>query len=112
MSLLDHGPDHVVIYPSMWAADQDGNHAWRPGPTGHQVTARVQPISSADLVVNGQQVATLARVITRDAPAGPWDRVEWDGRTWDVIGEPEQRGDSPATRHTTIVIRARGVNRG
>ena len=107
MSLLDHGPHAIVVYPSVWAADADGNFAWRPGHTPVLVWARVQPVGSTELVVNGQQVATVARVIARHAPAGPWDRIDYDGRTWDVLGEPEQRGDSPATRHTTALIHAR-----
>jgi hypothetical protein len=109
LSLLDDGHDLITVYPSVWAPDADGNHAWRPGTTGVRVRARVQPISSTELVVNGQQVATLARLIARHVPAGPWDRVEWAGRTWDILGEPEQRGDSPATVHTTVVIQAQGV---
>lgn len=108
MSLLDTGTHALAIYPAVWEPDPDGNWAWRPGQTPVLVWARVQPVSSTELVVNGQQVVTLARVIARHAPAGPWDRIEHDGRSWDVLGEPEQRGDSPATRHTTALMQARG----
>ncbi len=107
MSLLD-GSDAIVVYPSVWEPDADGNYAWRPGHTPILVWARVQPVSSTELVVNGQQVATLARVLARHAPTGPWDRIDYDGRTWDVLGEPETRGDSPATRHVTVLMKARG----
>src|SRR2546430_16500459 len=81
VSLLDTGTEAVRIYPSIWAADEDGNLGWRPGMTGIDVRALVQPISSTPLAVNGQQVVTLARIITPPAPARPWDRIEWDGRT-------------------------------
>ena len=111
MSLLDDGPDLITVYPSVWAADDDGNYAWRPGTTGITARARVQPVSSTELAVNGQRVATLARVIARGVPAGPWDRVDYAGRTWDVLGEPERRGDSTATVHVTVLIQARGVVR-
>lgn len=111
VSLLDDGPDLVTIYPSVWAPDEDGNYAWRPGTTGITVRARVQPVSSTELAVNGQQVATVARVIARHVPAGPWDRIDHASRTWDVLGEPEHHGDSPTTTHTTVLIQARGVPR-
>ncbi|MGH3760255.1 hypothetical protein [Actinophytocola sp.] len=111
MSLLDAGPDAIVVYPSVWEADADGNYAWRPGTMPVLVWARVQPVNSTELVVNGQQVVTLARVIARRAPAGPWDRIDYDRRTWDVLGEPEQRGDSPTTRHVTVLMQARGPHR-
>lgn len=112
LSLLDLGPELITVYPSVWAQDEDGNFGWRPGSTGHTVRAHVQPISSTEPVVNGQQVTTLVRVIARRVPAGPWDRVDWDGRIWDVLGEPEQHGDSPATRHNSALMQARGVRRG
>jgi hypothetical protein len=113
VSLLDDGPDLITVYPSVWAADQDGNYAWRPGTEGIVIRARVQPISSAELALNGQQLSTLARVIARRVPTGPWDRIDHAGDVWDVLGEPEQRGDSPATSHTTVLIQARGaVSRG
>jgi hypothetical protein len=111
VSLLDDGPDLVTVYPSIWAADKDGNYAWRPGTTGIPLHARVQPVTSTELAVNGQQLATVARVIARNVPAGPWDRIDYAGHTWDVLGEPEHRGDSPTTTHTTLLIQARGVVR-
>lgn len=111
MSLLDDGPDLITIYLSIWAADGDGNYAWRTGTVGVTARARVQPVSSTELAVNGQQVATVARVIARNVPAGPWDRIDYDGRTWDLLGEPERRRDSPTTTHVTALIHARGVRR-
>ena len=112
MSLLDDGPDLITIYPSQWAADADGNHAWRPNSVGVAVRARVQPVRSTEQAATGQHVVTQVRVIARHIPAGPWDHVDYDGRTWDILGEPEQRGDSPTTTHTTLVLQARGAARG
>lgn len=111
LSLLDDGPDVITVYPSVWSADEDGNHAWRPSGTGIVVRARVQPISSTEQAGTGQQVVTLVRVIARNVPAGPWDHVDYDGRTWDVLGEPDHRGDSLATAHTTLTMQARGAGR-
>lgn len=107
MSLLDHGPDVVDIWPQVESVDDRGNVVQLPAPAPVRVHARVQPVSSDDLAVAGQQVTTVYRLITRDAPLGPWARVEWAGRQWDVAGEPLRSAGSPATRHVTALLRAR-----
>lgn len=107
MSLLDHGPDEVDIYPQVETTDDRGNVIHVPAAEPVTVRCRVQPVSSADVAVAGEQVTTVYRLITRDAPLGPWARVEWNGREWDLAGEPLRSNGSPTTRHVTALLRAR-----
>ncbi|NGO71452.1 phage head completion protein [Streptomyces boncukensis] len=106
MSLLDTGNETITVYPQEQTTDDRGNTVWRPSTTGVPVRCRVQPVDSDEPAVPGQATETTYRVIARDAPLGPWVRVEWNGRTWDVIGEPRRYNGSPATRHIDALIRA------
>ncbi|MYT30471.1 hypothetical protein [Streptomyces sp. MspMP-M5] len=104
MSLLDRGPEEVVIYPA-GPVLPDGTR----GPEGAPVTVRcrVQPVTSTDYPESGYLVTTTYRVIARALPAGPWSRVVWRGQTWTVVGEPARHRGSPRTRHDTAIIRRR-----
>ncbi|OLT27792.1 hypothetical protein BJF83_17320 [Nocardiopsis sp. CNR-923] len=108
MSLLDWGPEEVDVYPQVDGTDPDGNPVRGPSDTPTKVYARVQPVTSTDVIAAGQQTTTRYRMITRDAPVGAWARVVWDGRDWDVEGEPLWRNGSSRTRHVTAILRARG----
>jgi hypothetical protein len=108
VSLLDGGPDEVLIYPEVVATDERGNEVRRPAETPVSVQGRVQPVSASEVAVAGQQVATTYRFITRDAPLGAWALVVWDGREWDLAGEPLWSRGSPRTRHVTALLQARG----
>ncbi|MFE3220244.1 phage head completion protein [Streptomyces antimycoticus] len=106
MSLLDNGNETISVYPQERSTDDRGNQVWHPSTTPVRVRCRVQPVDADEPAVAGQASVTTYRVIARDAPLGPWARVEWDGRTWDVVGEPRRYNGSPATRHIDAVIRA------
>lgn len=107
MSLLDTGNETITVYPQERITDDRGNVLWRPSTTPVRVRCRVQPVTTDEPAVAGQATETTYRVIARDAPLGPWARVEWDGRTWDVVGEPQRYSGSPATRHVDALIRMR-----
>ncbi|SDI41056.1 Phage head-tail joining protein [Sinosporangium album] len=109
MSLLDDGPDEVLIYPETTTTDDRGNEVRGPSAVPVALRCRVQPVTSDEAAVAGQQVATTYRLITRSAPLGAWARVVWDGREWDVVGEPQKSNGSPRTRHITALLRARGA---
>jgi len=104
VSLLDRGPETVEIYPIVWVTDSDGNLVQRPADEPVTVSAWVQPLSSAEQVINGTRVVTTYRVITRSAPVDPWARVIWRGQEWSVQGDPEIRYYTPTTSHVTAVI--------
>lgn len=116
MSLLDGGPDELLIYPEVVTFDERGNEVRVPSATPVTVRGRVQPVQgsgfgalSPELVVPGQQIHTTYQFITRQAPLGPWALVVWDGREWDVVGEPQKSNGSPRTRHIKALLQARGA---
>nr|WSZ97271.1 hypothetical protein OH820_17845 [Streptomyces sp. NBC_00857] len=104
MSLLDHGTETVVIYPT-GPVLPDGTR----GTEGEPITVRcrVQPLTSTEDAEPGYLDSTLYRIIARTLPAGPWARVMWRGRAWAVVGEPAHRTGSSRTRHDTATIRRR-----
>lgn len=108
MSLLCRAPQTVLAHPEEDFTDDDGNPAKRPAVTAVAVRAFVQPVSAVESAALGQQATTIYRVIATDWPTGAFGSVEWDGRTWDVLGEPQRRTDSAGTRHASLLIRSRG----
>lgn len=108
MSLLDNGPDEVTVYPdNVTTTDAYGNTIIGPSPTGVAVRGRWQPSTAEESAELGQQASTLYRFISRDFPAGPWARVEFDGSEWDVIARPKQHRGSTTTRHFTTFLKER-----
>lgn len=105
MSLLD-GPDVITLYPEVLGTDGDGNRLRVPGVTPVTVRGRMQrlPHRTGTLV---QAAATVRVFLCRSFPAGEWSRVEYQGRTWDVEGEPEPHGLSQTTTHVRVLLRAR-----
>lgn len=109
MSLLDTGPDEVQVYPEVKSSDSYGNTVWRASTTPVTVFGRVQPSTSTESAELGQVVGETVRFVSREFPAGPFARVEWDGRSWDVFGAPRRHRGSMRTEHCTTYLRARGV---
>ena len=109
MSLLDDGRDTVTLYPEIVSTDVLGNPGKRVPDLDNPVTVtgRVQPVSFTETDLNGQQVTTRYRFITRTFLAGAFARATWDGRSWDVIAEPARRNGSDTTRHSTVILQAR-----
>ncbi|MFE3769933.1 MULTISPECIES: hypothetical protein [unclassified Streptomyces] len=104
MSLLDDGPEEIVIYPA-GPALPDGTR----GPEGDPVTVRcrVQPLASTEYPEGGYLVTTTYRVIARALPTGPWSRIVWRDQTWTIAGDPAHRRGSRRTQHDTAIIRRR-----
>lgn len=101
-------PHRVQVYAQVQGVDEDSNPVWRPGTTPTVVRCRVAPVSAEEAAVIGQDVTSLMRVIATRWPVGPWSRVEWGGRTWDVVGEPQRHpGATPATAHVSVLLRSR-----
>lgn len=107
MSLLDGGPDTLTVWAEIEILDDRRNPVRVPGDTPVTVNGRLQPVSSDETAVEGQQVSTLRRFIARDFPGGPWSKVTGAGRDWDVVGEPAPHNGSARTRHVTVLLRAR-----
>jgi hypothetical protein len=111
MSLLDDRYTTVILIPEIAAEDSQGNPGMRvpdPNPAHHKkITGRVQSSSSTEPTVDGQRVLTFHRLLCREFPAGAWARVKWNGREFDVDGEPIRHDDSDTTAHDTVALRAR-----
>lgn len=108
MSLLDRGTETALIWPQATTTDRDGNPIHVPAAEPVQVRCRVQPVSSRDVIAAGQQTTARYRMSARNAPLGPWARVRWRDRDWDVEGEPMYQRGSRRTRHVVAILRARG----
>lgn len=104
MSLLDAGPDTIVVYPA-GPVRPDGAR----GPAGDPVTVRcrVQPQTSNADSGDGYAVVTTYRVVGRSLPAGPWDRISWDGLDWTVTEQPKRWRGSHRVTHDTAIIQRR-----
>lgn len=107
MSLLDNGPDVVLLYPEVIADDGYGTPVRVPSDTPVQVRGHVQPVEALELELTGQEVRTTYRLIARDIPGGAWARVVWGGRDWDAAGEPKHFRSTPKTSHSTLLLVAR-----
>lgn len=107
MSLLDEAKDTALVWPETQTVDGDGNPVRRPAATPVTVTGRARPLAATEDNTDGQSLGTTWVFLCRDFPAGPFARVEIDGRDWDVQGEPKRRDGSEATAHVTVVLRAR-----
>lgn len=106
MSLLD-GPDTLRVFTEVAGTDDDGNPVRVPAASPVVVWGRVQPISAAESAAAERPLSTVYKFTGRDFPGGAYARVEWDGRAWDVLGEPMRRNGSPATRHVSVLLAAR-----
>jgi hypothetical protein len=107
VSLLDGGPDTLLVTPEIEVIDARRNLVRIPGPDTVAVPGRLQPLASDETATEGQQVSTLYRFICRDFPAGPWSGITGAGRDWDVVGEPARHNGSERTRHVTVTLRGR-----
>lgn len=106
MSLLDDDANEtVLVWPEVAGTDVDGNPTRVPASSPVTVRCRVQPLTSEE--TPGDPLATVYRAVSRDWPRGAASRVSWDGREWDVDGEPKRHSGSETTRHVTVLLRAR-----
>ncbi|KIZ14513.1 hypothetical protein SNA_36220 [Streptomyces natalensis ATCC 27448] len=107
MSLLDHGPDQITVYPAV--LEDDGYGGTQPA-AGEPIRlqARVMPMHSDGAGEAGYLTQTTYRVTARTLPAGPWSRVEWRGETWTVVGDVERYGGSRPIAFAAATIRKRG----
>lgn len=75
-----------------------------------EVKSRVQPLQAASLPGAAEASTPRYRSISRSWPDGVTDWVAWDGREWDVTGEPQHRYGSEVTRHVTVLLQPRDVD--
>lgn len=108
MSLLDSGPDVITVYVEATGTDEYGNTVKSPNlAVPVTVRGRWQPSTFDEAATLGQEQDTVYRFISRDFPAGPYGRVDFDGDSWDVLGAPKRHRGSNATRHYTAYLKRR-----
>lgn len=107
MSLLDNPTDVILLYPETQTTDGDGNPVRLPGSRPVRVEGRVQALNPRQFAAADEQQVTIRRFLCRKFPAGRWAKVTWDGRSWDVWGEPVRRGSTPQVAHAEVLLRAR-----
>jgi len=105
--LIDEPPHTITVYPEVDSTDSDGNPVRVPATTGVPVRVWMQPASAAESAAAGQAVTTTYKAFGRSFPAGPFARVEWDGRSWDVVGDPMRWDGIPDVAHVEVMLTAR-----
>lgn len=119
MSLLDDGPETVIVFPAEEHVDAYGQRVLVASATGVRIEhAQVQPIvplqNRAGLSghireddLQGQSAPPRYRLIVRDAPLSASAQVSWRGERYDVIGAPAQCPNPPNLVHITAIIQRR-----
>lgn len=109
MPLIDRGTEVVTIYPAVRTVDPDGNPSFGVSPTGYDVLALVQGLSSEEAWNLGFQTEERYRMFI----ARPQDTVDigigaqavWAGVRWNVDGEPSLQTGSPRVRHQVYYLK-------
>ena len=115
MSLLDHGPHSVTVYPEETVTDSYGNPVRRPSDVGVVVVGCMMTPQQANrdatrlqTSTRGQRSDNTYRFRARSAPLGAWSRVVWhDGtreRSFTVLEGPLLYDPSSATRHVAATL--------
>lgn len=107
MSLLDGGPQTLEVYVEVESEDAYGNTVMVPSDTPIEVSGRLQPSSAEESAALGQQTTTVYRFLSRTFPGGPFARVEFGGKSWDVLGDPKHHRGSELTEHFTTWLKER-----
>ncbi|AEJ94506.1 head-to-tail stopper [Mycobacterium phage Achebe] len=118
MSLLDHAPDDVIVYPQIVTVDDDGNTITKPSETGIPTKARLQVLGQSGTSSRRQEqdnegfeserVYTIRFTRKFDKEfgiLGMQSEVEWMGVRWSLFGEPAYYTNSRRTRHITYTVK-------
>jgi hypothetical protein len=104
-ALLDHGPHTVHVYTEIQAVDSRGNPTRRPADYPVIVSGcLITPVTSRRDRNTGH-VTMDYTLMARDAPIGPWSRVEFEGRQFVVVDGPREYNVSPNTKHVAAILR-------
>ncbi|MEO6084433.1 MAG: hypothetical protein ABIQ18_15140 [Umezawaea sp.] len=115
MSLLDRGREVVTVYQEIVTTDRDGNTITKAGTHGVTTRASVQILAQSGTSSRrseqdneGFETESVYRLrLPRDFPfiLGAQAKVDWQGKTWSVIGDARQFNGSPRTAHSDYIIR-------
>jgi hypothetical protein len=100
--------DHVVVVRrATTTEDPYGNQSrdWTRASATRVEGCSVQPVLGAEQTVGRETVVSRWQLFAPDhIDLLATDRVEWDGGTYEVDGEP-QRWDFPPSSHVTALLR-------
>lgn len=115
MSLLDDGRDVVTVFLEETWVDSDGNIMVRPGSTGITTNATVQVLAqsgtSARRSEQGNEGFETEEVYRLRFPRSfphrlnSESRVEWLGKSYEIVGEPRIYNGSGRTAHVDYIMR-------
>lgn len=112
MSVQRRRGQKAIVYKLAKLTDNRGNETLAvdlENPT--EVTAVFIPQRSSRAEVPGQQLINVTRMIVE--PNVPdlnvWNRVDWAGRSWDIVAPPQYHHGSRHVRHVSVDLRERPV---
>lgn len=102
-------PDRVTIVhrPATSTRDQFGNPVadWATADRDEDVPANFQPAARSEDVVDTDRAVTRAQLyLAGGATITAFDRVEFDGHTYAVEGEPERWRDGGTEDHVEVAL--------
>jgi hypothetical protein len=92
----------------MTIIDRDGNRKKVPSPTGFSTRATIQPLGLPwESTMHGDLTMSMARLRLPQGTQrlGPASRIEWEEKSWSIVGEPQVFCGSPRTYHVDYVIK-------
>jgi hypothetical protein len=114
------GAETVVLQRAARLVDGQGNPTpqrdWDNAATATLTGVSVQPEGTAEARdAGGVEVSAQWRLFTRSGAVADFragDRAVWDGRTLDVVGDPQRwAGPNGGTHHWEVVLREQPVTR-
>jgi hypothetical protein len=107
---LPNGGETVIFTVETVGDDSYGTPTYVSGGMAVAVSGCwVYPISSDEAQALGEQLNTVYAVLAADLPGGAFSSVEWDGRSWEPLGEPlRYRSGFTGTQVMTVYMKARG----
>lgn len=106
--LYDRGRVTMLVYPIVTVTNRRGNKVEIISETPVEIKVTIKEDRSSDAELPGQVSARVLLCQTREAPAGSWGRVEYDGEEWDFAIPPYRSpGMSKSTQHVEFTLRSR-----
>ena len=102
--ILEVSTDTIIVFTAATAVDTYGNKVDVPSSEGTTIRCRVTPHSNTrDRTTS--RVHQSFKVITGDVSTTRWISVQWNNKYY-IVDEWKQYKSSPATQHTSAILRA------
>lgn len=105
MSLLSNPRHSVTVFPLVEGPrDADGDVTIVELPPV-EWGCSVQPVTAEQQSVLGLVNVTVYRMIGVGWPGGARSRIEWDGSSWDQLGDVKRHRMSSRTGHDSVLMK-------